>query len=341
MTAVGILCDEMIATRQPTAPRERLDAVSPAYLQHLAAEDVVTVDGRRCGFGHQTLSRLLRVPGVVQQAGIAGLLAHRLGAAPVPPRPGPADPDLPPGRGSGAVRARARSVARPQGRAPPRQGPGVRDPGRRAGTDRTRMDALGAVAGLRAAGAGAGLDEPRPVVGRCLAAVLRIPGVVHLRGPPFGHRGLAGFRQRPARLRRVELPWPPRHPCAGSGRGPPRALRRTRRRLDGAAAVVHGIGRPPCEPPPLRSLPAPDRPTARWTRRAAAIRRTAPSGACSRTWERPVPSGSRRSWPTGSAGASPWSAPPARRQEATSCPATTPTRSNCFDARRTGPRQRS
>ncbi len=54
MTAVGTLCDEMTAARQLTAPCERLDEVSPAYLEHLAAEGVITVDGRRCGFGHET-----------------------------------------------------------------------------------------------------------------------------------------------------------------------------------------------------------------------------------------------------------------------------------------------
>ena len=55
MTAVRTLCDEIGSTRQPTAPRERLDEVSPAYLQHLEAEGVVSVAGRRYGFGHETL----------------------------------------------------------------------------------------------------------------------------------------------------------------------------------------------------------------------------------------------------------------------------------------------
>ena len=55
MAAVKALCDAMHSTRQPTAPRERLDEVSPAYLEHLAAEGVITADGRRCAFGHETL----------------------------------------------------------------------------------------------------------------------------------------------------------------------------------------------------------------------------------------------------------------------------------------------
>ena len=56
MAAMRALCEEMNSTRQPTAPRERLDDVSPAYLRHLAAEGVVTVHGRRYGFAHETLS---------------------------------------------------------------------------------------------------------------------------------------------------------------------------------------------------------------------------------------------------------------------------------------------
>ena len=56
MTAVRALCEEMDATRQPTAPRERLDEVSPAYLRRLEAEGVVSADGRRYGFGHEALS---------------------------------------------------------------------------------------------------------------------------------------------------------------------------------------------------------------------------------------------------------------------------------------------
>ena len=56
MTAVKALCGEMGFTRQPTAPEERLDEVSPAYLQHLTSEGVVSIDRRRYGFGHETLS---------------------------------------------------------------------------------------------------------------------------------------------------------------------------------------------------------------------------------------------------------------------------------------------
>lgn len=55
MTVVRALCDEMTATPRRTVPAERLDEVSPAYLEHLIAGGVVALDGRRCGFGHESL----------------------------------------------------------------------------------------------------------------------------------------------------------------------------------------------------------------------------------------------------------------------------------------------
>ena len=55
MTTVGTLCGELTSARTRTAPVERLDEVSPAWLEHLAAEGVITLAGRRCGFAHETL----------------------------------------------------------------------------------------------------------------------------------------------------------------------------------------------------------------------------------------------------------------------------------------------
>ena len=55
MAVVRILCEEMVSSRKRTVPAERLDDVSPAYLEHLAAAGVVALDGRRCGFGHESL----------------------------------------------------------------------------------------------------------------------------------------------------------------------------------------------------------------------------------------------------------------------------------------------
>ena len=55
MEAVRTLCDEMTSAGRSSAPGERLDEVSPAYLEHLAAEGVVTLHGQRCAFGHETV----------------------------------------------------------------------------------------------------------------------------------------------------------------------------------------------------------------------------------------------------------------------------------------------
>ena len=54
MEVVETLCDEMTSTQQLSVPKERLDRVSPAYLHQLASEGVVTFDGRRYGFGHES-----------------------------------------------------------------------------------------------------------------------------------------------------------------------------------------------------------------------------------------------------------------------------------------------
>ena len=54
MKAMEILCDEMTAAQQLSVAREKLDKVSPAYLDQLASEGVVTFDGRCYGFGHES-----------------------------------------------------------------------------------------------------------------------------------------------------------------------------------------------------------------------------------------------------------------------------------------------
>lgn len=51
---IKTLCDEMTATQQLFVSRERLDNVSPGYLQQLASEGVITFDGDRYGFGHES-----------------------------------------------------------------------------------------------------------------------------------------------------------------------------------------------------------------------------------------------------------------------------------------------
>ena len=54
-TAVmSALCDEMTADQQLSVARERLDSFPPGFLSQLASEGVITFDGRRYGFGHES-----------------------------------------------------------------------------------------------------------------------------------------------------------------------------------------------------------------------------------------------------------------------------------------------
>ena len=51
---VETLCDEMTATQQLSVAKERLDNISASYLDQIASEGVVTFDGHRYGFGHES-----------------------------------------------------------------------------------------------------------------------------------------------------------------------------------------------------------------------------------------------------------------------------------------------
>ena len=54
MKVIKTLCSEMTSTQQLSASRETLDDFSPAYVDRLASEGVLTFDGRRYGFGHES-----------------------------------------------------------------------------------------------------------------------------------------------------------------------------------------------------------------------------------------------------------------------------------------------
>ena len=54
MDVVETLCDKMTSTRQLSVPKESLDAFQPEYVGQLASEGVLTFDGRRYGFGHES-----------------------------------------------------------------------------------------------------------------------------------------------------------------------------------------------------------------------------------------------------------------------------------------------
>ena len=54
MEVMNILCDEMTAAQQLSVAKEKLDKVSTTYLDQVASEGVITFDGRRYGFGHES-----------------------------------------------------------------------------------------------------------------------------------------------------------------------------------------------------------------------------------------------------------------------------------------------
>ena len=54
MTVIETVCKEMNATQRLAVPKEKLDTVPQEYLHQLASEGVLTFDGRRYGFGHES-----------------------------------------------------------------------------------------------------------------------------------------------------------------------------------------------------------------------------------------------------------------------------------------------
>ena len=54
MSVMKTLCGDMDAAQRLSVPRERLDGIPPAYVRQLASEGVLTHDGHRYGFGHES-----------------------------------------------------------------------------------------------------------------------------------------------------------------------------------------------------------------------------------------------------------------------------------------------
>ena len=51
---IEVLCNEMTTSRQLSVARENMDRFSPSYLERMASEGVITLDGHRYGFGHES-----------------------------------------------------------------------------------------------------------------------------------------------------------------------------------------------------------------------------------------------------------------------------------------------
>ena len=54
LEVIETLCDEMTSAQQLSVVKEKLDRFSPDYLKQMASEGVLTFDGRRYGFGHES-----------------------------------------------------------------------------------------------------------------------------------------------------------------------------------------------------------------------------------------------------------------------------------------------
>ena len=54
LEVIEALCDEMTTAQQLSVAKEKLDRFSPDYLKQMASEGVLTFDGRRYGFGHES-----------------------------------------------------------------------------------------------------------------------------------------------------------------------------------------------------------------------------------------------------------------------------------------------
>ena len=54
MDVMETLCGEMTSAQQLSVPKEKLDAFSPGFVSQLASEGVITFDGHRYGFGHES-----------------------------------------------------------------------------------------------------------------------------------------------------------------------------------------------------------------------------------------------------------------------------------------------
>ena len=54
LEVIETLCDEMTSVQQLSVVKEKLDRFSPDYLKQMASEGVLTFDGRRYGFGHES-----------------------------------------------------------------------------------------------------------------------------------------------------------------------------------------------------------------------------------------------------------------------------------------------
>ena len=96
---LGLLCGRMAARQELSVRREVVDSVPQQYLDQLASEGVLSVDGKRYGFRARELLRLLlRESLVPARVDVAQVHAARVGTALVQAGPGKAGADVRQGR---------------------------------------------------------------------------------------------------------------------------------------------------------------------------------------------------------------------------------------------------
>ena len=98
LEVIETLCDEMTAAQQLSVAREKLDHFSPDYLKQMASEGVLTFDGRRYGFGHESFFDYCFARLFANRPESLVSFLEEVGAASLPARSGPTGADLSPRR---------------------------------------------------------------------------------------------------------------------------------------------------------------------------------------------------------------------------------------------------
>ena len=254
MGVMETLCNAMTSAQQLSVLRETLDGFSSAYVEQLASEGVLTFDGRRYGFGHESFFDycFARVFFRRQESLVSFLkgseqhLFRRAQVRQVLAYLRDADrtryvKELRGLLSDEGIRAHIKDLAFALLAE-------VTDPDEEEWAIRQQWiaPALKAIE--------EGTPNPDKLSEIAWGALPRSIVLVYGHRSARRDRRLAGLGQRPVRQRGGELSGTSPAPFAGSRRGPARTVCRPRRGVGVAATVPHGVGRPPHEPLRLRPL---------------------------------------------------------------------------------------
>ena len=245
------LCTAMTSAQQLSVPKERLDGVAATYLEQMASEGVITFDGRRYGFGHESFfdycfARLFFARPKALTSFIETSEQHlfrRAQVRQVLTYLRDADParylrELRDLLANDGIRTHIKHLA-------------FALPRRCQRSDRRGVGDLEGVDSACTEGRRDRNTQSEQALGACLAPVLRISPVVQLRRWARLDREMARFRPRRTHRHGSELPAGPSTPftrpcCRTAG-----TVCQPHRPVGPTAAVFHGEGSPPHESPPL------------------------------------------------------------------------------------------